>query len=260
MQINKALIAILAIAIYMVALPVTAQDKQEDDGIAQVAHITARDGQAKALEEAITDYHHYMGDKKGAWHWNWYEVMTGPDTGTYIARSGSHNWEDLDAADMETDWGKAAAAKFAKEVQPHIADLDVSITRTEMDLGMWPESMDGYKYFQITRWYVRPGSQSEFYQGLKKIDGILKKSGWKNHYAFVYVVSGGHGNEVLLVSPHKNFADMAPKEPNFMTVMNQAMGEDEAKAFFAKWGQTFKSGDDWMLRYRPDLSDYGQAK
>jgi len=59
--------------------------------LARVVLITPKDGQAKALEEAITKYHHYMADKKGAWRYNWYSIVTGPDTGKYIARSRDHN-------------------------------------------------------------------------------------------------------------------------------------------------------------------------
>ena len=52
---------------------------------------------------------------------------------------------------------------------------------------------------------------------------------------------------------------MAPKEPSFMEVMGKAMGEEEAKAFMAEWGPTFKSGQNQLLQYRPKLSDYGDG-
>jgi|GEM_PF-885276 len=262
MQINKVPALIMAFAIILAASPVVAQDKQEKQAknLARVAQITARDGHAKALEEAITNYHHYMGDKKGAWHWQWYQVVTGPDTGAYIARSGNHSWEDFDAADAKKDWSEAAGAKFVKDVVPHMADVNSMITRTDDEVGMWPESMDGYRFFRLTRWYVRQGQYRAFMDGLKKIDGALKSGGFKGHYAFVHTVSGGHGNSILLVSPYHNYADMAPKQPDFMTVMNKAMGEEEAKAFLAEWSKTYKTGDNWMIEYRADLSDYGSSE
>ena len=55
--------------------------------------------------------------------------------------------------------------------------------------------------------------------------------GWPNYFAFIIPVSGGKGGQTTLVSPRKNFADMAPKEPGFIDIMNKSMSEEETKAF-----------------------------
>ena len=257
MQIKKALMLIASLALVAYTSTALAQDHEENDGLAQVVLITAKDGQAKALEKAITAYHHYMADKEGAFRYQWYSITTGPDTGKYIARTGSHNWEDFDAVH---DWDEEAGAKFASEVQPYIENADFRITRTDGELGIWPDSMDGYKYFSVTDWYIRSGQIGAFNKGLKKIDGILKEANWPNYYAFVWSVSGGKGNQVTLVLPRKSFADMAPKEPSFIDAMNKALGEEEAEAFLANWGGTYKPGKNRLLKYRPKLSDYGDGK
>ena len=254
MQFKKILIMVAALTLINGMSPAVAQDDDKNDGLAQVVLITAKDGQEKALEEAITAYHHYMADKKGAWRYKWYSIVTGPDTGKYIARSGDHNWEDFDA---EHDWDEEAGARFVSEVQPHIADADFMITRTDDEVGMWPESMDGYKYFSITNWYVKAGQSKKFNDGLKKIDKALNDGGFPSYYAFTHPVSGGKGNQVTLVSPRKSFADMAPKEPKFIDVMSEALGEEETGAFLADWSLSYKVGNNYLLKYRPKLSDYG---
>jgi len=257
MQIKKVLMLIASLTLITGMSTAVAQDQQENDGLAQVVLITAKDGQAKALEKAITDYHHYMADKKGAFRYQWYSIITGPDTGKYFARTGNHNWADFDATN---DWDEAAAAKFASDVQPYIEDADSRLTRTDDELGIWPDSMDGYQYFLITDWYIKTGNTRAFNSGLKKIDGVLKEASWPNYYAFVWTVSGGKGNQITLVSPRKSYADMAPKEPSFIDAMNKALGEEEAETFLAEFGQTYKSGRNFMLKYRPKLSDYGDGK
>jgi len=249
------LITSLMLAMFMSTTGVQAQ--QEDVGLAQVVLITARDGQSKALEKAITGYHHYMADKKGAMRYQWFSITTGPDTGKYIARTGNHNWADFDATH---DWDEEAAARFASDVQPYIADADVIITRTDDELGIWPDTMEGYKYFLITDWYIKTGHIGAFNSGLKKIDGILKQGNWPNYYAFVRNVSGGHSNQITLVSPRKSFADMAPKDPSFIDAMSKSMGAEEAAAFLAEFGQSYKTGRNSLLKYRPKLSDYGDSK
>ena len=257
MHFKKILIMIVALALLSSMSIAVAQDEEKNDGLARVALITAKDGQGKALEEAIVKYHHFMGKKKGAFRYQWYAIETGQDTGKYIARSGSHNWADFDA---KHDWDKESAAKFASLVQPHIASTVLSITRNDDELGIWPESLEGYEYFSVTRWHIKPGHGTAFSEGLKKIDGILKAGGFPTYYSFIDTVSGGNGNTTTLVSPRKSFADMAPKEPSFFEVMNKAMGEEETAEFLAGWSTTYKSGENMLLRYMAEQSDYGDDK
>ena len=163
MHFKKILIMVTTLAMLGSMSIAVAQDEEKNDGLARVVLITAKDGHETALEEAITNYHHYMADKKGAWRYNWYSITTGPDSGKYIARSGGHNWADFDATH---DWDDKAGAKFIDEVQPHIADADIMITRTDDEVGIWPDSMEGYEYYSVTKWYTRPGQGKAFNDGL----------------------------------------------------------------------------------------------
>ncbi|MGB5291238.1 MAG: hypothetical protein WBN41_07285 [Lysobacterales bacterium] len=257
MHFKKILIMIVALTLLSSMSIAIAQDEEKNDRLARVALITAKDGQAKALEEAIVKYHHFMGKKKGSMRYHWYSIVTGQDTGKYIARSGGHNWADFDA---KHDWDEESAAKFASLVQPHIANAVVTYTQTDDELGIWPDSLEGYEYYSVTSWHIKPGHGAAFNEGLKKIDEVLKAGGFPTYYNFIDTVSGGSGNTTTLVSPRKNFADMAPKEPAFMEVMGKAMGEDEAKAFMADWSKTYTSGENMLLRHMAEQSDYGDDK
>lgn len=257
MHFKKILIMATTLAMLASMSFAVAQDEEKNDGLARVAVITAKDGQSKALEEAIVKYHHFMGKKKGSMRYQWYAIRTGPDTGKYIARSGGHNWADFDA---KHDWDEEAGAKFASLVQPHIANAVITITKNDEELGIWPDSLEGYEYYSVTRWHIKSGHYDAFSEGLKKIDGILKSGGWPTYYSFINTVSGGNGNSVMVVSPRKNFADMAPKEPGFMDVMKKAMGEEETKAFMADWGTTYESGQNMLLHHMAEQSDYGDGK
>jgi len=127
-------------------------------------------------------------------------------------------------------------------------------------LGIWPESMDGYEYFSLTTWHIKQGKGQAFSESVKKIDAALKAGNWPTYYAFSYPVSGGKGNTRTLVSPRKSFADMAPKEPKFIDIMNEAMGEEEAAAFLAEFSTTYYIGQNQLLKYRAELSDYGDGE
>jgi len=257
MVVRKIMIWVSILALLSGMSLAVAQDTVKNDGIAHVVLITAKDGQSKALEKAIIEYHKYMGTKEGAMRYQWYSMETGKNAGKYLARSGDHNWADFDA---KHDWDEEAGAKFDSLVQPHIANMVVTLTRTDDELGNWPENMEGYEYVSVTRWYVMPGQNGAFNEGLKKIDATLKANNFAGHYGFINIVSGGEGNAVSLVLPYKSYADMAPKKPSVMEVLGKAMGEDEAKVFLADWGSTYKSGDNYLLHYMAEQSDYGDGK
>jgi len=248
---------IISLTFIAVMSPTYAKQAEKNDGLARVALITAKNGHEQDLENAIVKYHKYVANKKGSWRYQWFSIETGPHTGKYVARSGSHNWADFDA---KHDWDEAAGKKFNELVAPYIANAQISITRSNDKVGLWPDSMKGYNYYLLSRWHIKSGQDEAFNEGLKKVDGILKKGGWPNYYAFVNTVSGGHGNSTLLVSPRKNFADMAPKEPKFTDILNKEMGDKEATAFLKEWGKTYKTGDYWMIRYMPEQSNYGDKK
>ena len=145
-------------------------------------------------------------------------------------------------------------------VQPHIANAVVNITQTDDEVGIWPEDIVGYEYFSVTRWHIKPGHNTAFYEGLKKVDKTLKENGFPNYYSFVNNISGGYGNSVMLVSPRKSFADMAPKEPSFRDIMNKAMGEEETTAFLSDWSKTYKVGQNSLLKRMAEQSDYGDSE
>lgn len=257
MYLKNILIMFVALTLLVVMSPVVADHHEENDGLARVVMITPKDGHNKALEEAIVEYHHYMADKKGSWRYQWYSIETGPDTGKYLARSGGHNYEDFDAV---YDWEEEAGKKFASLVRPHIDNMVITITKTDDEIGIWPEDMEGYEYYSVTHWHIMPGHYRAFNDGLKKIDATLKEGGWPSYYAFVNPVSGGMGGQTTIVTPRKSFADMAPKEPSFFDVMNKALGEEETAAFMAEWSKTYKSGQNYLLRHMKEQSDYGDGK
>ena len=233
-------------------MPAQAQD---NDGIATVVTITPKAGHEKALVKAITDYHHWVAKHEGHFEYTWYEILTGPDSGKYIARSGGHNWSDFDA---EFDWQKEAGENFEANVAPHIENATNIMTQEMDEFSNWPESFEGYTHFQVEDWYVKNGQYGKFRRGLKKISETLKAGKFPGYWGFISVVSGGHGQQVTLVTAHKGWTDMADKDPSFFDVMSEALGGAEPfDAFMSDWGATFKSGRSQMVSLMPEASDYG---
>jgi hypothetical protein len=233
-------------------MPLQAQD---DDGIATTVLLTPKAGHEKDLVKAITDYHHFVAKFEGHFEYTWYEILTGPDTGKYAARSGGHNWADFDA---KYDWQKEAGEHFEKHVAPHIENAQNLVTSEMSDYMHWPESFEGYTHFNVEDWYVKNGQGYAFRKGLKEIVDTLKAGGYPGYFGFYAVESGGHGGQVRLVTGHKGWADMADKDPSFFDLMSKKLGgEEQFHAFMSEWAATFKSGPNWTVRRMPEASDYG---
>jgi hypothetical protein len=246
--------ALTALAIIFWLAPVQAQD-EENDGVAELIFITPVEGQGEALEAAIADYHHWVADKEGHFEYNWYAVVTGKRTGEYVARSGNHNWEDLDAT---YDWEEEAAQMFEANVAPLIAKLERRVTEDMTDFDYWPESFDGYTHITVDNWYVKTGQYGKFRSGLETIHKALTEANFGTYYAFISTVSGGHGNEITLVTPRKGWADMADNDPSFFDIVSEALGgPEEFQSFMSDWGSTYKVGGNQMVRLLPEASDYG---
>lgn len=234
-------------------LPAQAEEPKSE-GIARVALITAKDGHDKDLLEAIEKYHHWVATHDDYMKYTWYEILTGPNTGKYIARTGNHNWADFDA---KHDWDEEAGKKFAEEVAPHIADFKMSMTRTMHNFSNFPEDWTGYTHFQIQDWYVRNGQGGKFRKGLKRIVDTLKANGFPDYWAFTSVESGGHGGQITLVGFNKGWADMSEDNPSFYEIMKKELGGDEQfEAFMSDWGSTFKPGGSRTIKLLPDASSY----
>jgi hypothetical protein len=242
---------ILSIALLWL-LPAAAQDSEN---IGTLVKITPKDGHDDALIEAITEYHKWIADKEGAMRYNWYRVLTGPDTGLYYAWSGGHDWKDFDA---EYDWQDDASEMMGDKVMPHVADMDRMMAKTMNDWSHWPEDWDGYDLVHVTDWYVKNGQYGAFRKGLMRIVKALKAGGTKNYWGFHSMESGSHAGHLVLVSPTKGWAGMSETEPTFYDIMVKDLGSEEAfETFMADWGSTFKQGATETLRWMPDASDYG---
>lgn len=245
---------LLAVALLALTLPAVAQE-EENEGVARAVVITPKAGHSDELLAAIEKYHKWIAQFEGHHRYTWYAILSGPDTGKFVARTGGHNWADFDAV---YDWEKQSDEVFQRDVMPHIDHMEIHYTTDMDDMSHWPESFEGVTHFGLENWYVKNGQYGKFRAGLSKIVETLKAGGYKGHWGFLNVESGGYGGQIQLVSPSKGWAGMSAVEPSFYDVMSEALGGAEAfNEFMADWGSTFKTGDNWIVRRLENASDYG---
>ncbi len=68
-----------------------------------------------------------------------------------------------------------------------------------------------------------------------------------------FVLGGGTGPVMRLVSFHASWADMADPDPSFEAIMMQALGQEGFMEWVNESGQTYRGIESYTLRRRPDL-------
>ena len=152
-KINFVLMYML-ISMFLFSTAVQAQDEEEEQNpdVAVIWSMKAVDGKDQEFEAAVKAFHEFMADKEGHWTWEWYSVLTGENTGSYLARSGGHDWADMD---VKNDWDEEVGAYFNENLAPLIENATRQITVGEDEVVNWPEDFDEYNYFRLTDWYIK---------------------------------------------------------------------------------------------------------
>jgi hypothetical protein len=96
--------------------------------VTEVLRQKARPGTVQEYEASRKKHMDWHKAQNDTWVWEVFEVMTGPDTGSYVIASGEHQWKemeawvarmaDADAADSRTSMGPYIARDAAGVLDP----------------------------------------------------------------------------------------------------------------------------------------------
>ena len=90
----------------------------------------------------------------------------------------------------------------------------------------------------------------------KQFSQAAIEHGWGDDYLWIWMNRIGGKPMLMLVSPSRNYADMAPPEQSFFEFMveNTDMDEGDVVKMFETFGDSFESSDYTVWMHRPDLS------
>ncbi len=251
MYLRKTKTAFILILLTMfLSLSANAAEDEKTDGIAILWEMEIADGKGDVFRDAIKGFNRLYNKKPGAFKWRWYAVMTGPDTGKYIARSSDHNWADMDA--VEDLWDEEMSDFWTLNVAPLIENAERYITQTDDEIVHWTEGKE-YKFFTLQERYVK--SWGDFNKNIKIIHETLQKANFDGDYALHYNISGGRPNAATLVFPATSWADMKGPSPSFEEAMKTQMSEDELEALLETYRKSYKIVSSTMIRYLPEFSE-----
>jgi len=179
-----------------------------------------------------------------------YAPVTGKDFNRYVVRSCCQPWAEQDSY---RQWSQENLSNhFNETVGSHVEKYMHNFGEHDMENSNWGEDTDA-SYVGVTVWDVKSGKGAQSGAAVSTMSTLAKDNNWSRNWSWSYPVGGS--NQVMLATPYKNFADMAPMEENFSIFAKKHLkSEKKADKLFADFDSTYSSAEYIIYRHRKDLS------
>jgi hypothetical protein len=229
-----------------------ASAQQSQDTVVEVHRVTPKPGMREQLEAGRVKHMAWHKQQGDTWAWHVWEVITGPDTGSYIVGSPGHQWKDVDA--WTAKMAKGDAADAAVNLAPHQASSTMSYWVMLADASRPPAAGGPPVMATLTTYHVKPGKGDQFRDSLRTVKGALDKASFPRRAIWYVLANGGTAGTYAVLSPRASMADMALPEPSMRQVVETALGKAAADAAFNAFNDAVESGTSELLQFRSDLS------
>lgn len=251
----SARITVFALALALLfgcgGMAVAQEEAEKAPDVAQAWYFKVQPQMFLQFEAALKDHIAWHEKAEGVWGWNVFQVVTGPDYGTYIIRSQNVHWEDFDANEK---FFRKQVMVFRLKVMPLVEAIDCRIVQVDGENSRWPEEEGKANLIEVYQYYVKPSMLNQFNEARVEFHKAIVEADWDVNYAWSFVRSGGVVPAVSLIVPHENWAGFAEPERSFKEVMTEAFGEEKANDLVAKFRGSVAKIKNFTVRYRPDLS------
>lgn len=235
------------------AMAMPAQARQND--VAQSWEMQPRMGHTEALQTALANHVRWRQEHNDPWTWDVFEVITGPNVGTLIARSGQHTWADFDAY-QTWEHGAAADRHYETTVAPHLVAVRSAITMGDEENTYWPEDPAEARVLNVIGFDIRSGMMEQFVEGIGAYHKAIVENDFPAYHYVDYNVSGDT-HDAFIVIPGGSMADFARPEKTVEQLMAEVHGEKAFKALQKSFDAAIENAESIMLVHRPDLSVTG---
>ena len=244
----------LAAAVLAIGLTL-APGQLEAQNVAQTWTLVPASGSAAAFESALKDHMEWRRANGETFSWIMYQVVTGPNQGQYVARSGDHEWSDFD--DYDAGFGPEGGVNYQATVGPLTASASMTISVVDTTKVHLPEDaadFDLFNLFNVVTWTLKPGGGRAFNEAVDKYHAAITEADAPLYYVFVNPVAGTTGPSITGVFFEKNWAGFAPSDPTIADIMTAKYGEDGFEAIQEQLSSAMVSSESQILRIRRDLS------
>lgn len=242
---------VLVVMFALSPLLASAQESEPAGNVSSAWYMWPKAGSYPQFEKALRE--HAAWRKKNGEEFNWkiYQAIVGDDVSYYVVFSGDHSWADFD---RNQEWGvkSKAQADFNRNVDPLVERYSHYFYEDQDDLSYWPATGQ-YPMYSVTRMKLGAGQYGNFRSAVIKAREAAEAEKFGGNWLLRSITGGS--DDMMLVSPHSNYASMAGPSPDFMEVMAKHMGgQDKAAKNMTAIQSAIESGDTTVVMHRPDLS------
>ena len=254
---NKRILGGLAALATFVVAPVTvlADGHESEPNLSSVWMFVPKTGMGAEFEAAVKEHTAFRRTNGDSRAWEMYSVAVGDKIGMYQVRFCCFDWADEDAYTAENA-DKNFGAHFGETVMPYVERMHHYIEEMDWENSVWPDDDTDYRYYGVTSWVWKEDAGPESGEAQEKLSSLAMEAGWGEENPWLWHSRVGGKPMLMIVTPHENYASMAPPEQNlveFLAERTDATAE-EIYGLFETFGSGFSSSDFTVWAYRPDLS------
>jgi hypothetical protein len=221
------------------------------DSVTELLRQKARPGTVQDYEAARKKHMAWHKAQNDPWVWEVFEVMTGPDTGSYVIASGDHQWKDMEA--WVARMADADAADSRASMGQYIASTEREYWTQLNSISRMPKADVQYPLITITTYRAKPGSDAALRAAIAKVNAALDAGKYPLPTIWSVLTSGGPSPTYAVVVPRTGLGEMAPT-PALVQVLEKQLGKPAADALLKSFYENVVSANTELLRLRPDLS------
>jgi hypothetical protein len=249
MRIYRLLCAIAVL--FWAALPVVSQEKPGT--IDAFEFQKPKNGMVKQYEEGRkqkAEWHKQQKDTQPLLVW---QILSGPDTGTYIVGRVDQHWADFDKPSIPD---QADLEEYQKAVSNYVDSMIARYYEYLPKISNPASGETAPKFDEIITFHLRYGRRADFMSAVGAVHAAGVKANWPVHYEWLALVNGGDAEECVLVVPHNSWADFEekPDVKPFREILKDAFGQAEEDSVMNRLNSSVESETSSIVEFRPDLS------
>jgi hypothetical protein len=234
------------------AMPAGAQMPAKS--LARVVNVKVKPGNVQQFEEGLKRFHAWEHQQNYPFTYYAWTIISGERNGQYILASLGHDWKDFDEVEKFT---ASAGAQVQADLAPYTESVTISyyVQRSDLSVLEPAPGASPLPFSEVITFFLKPGAEPANEEVIKEVGAAIKKSNWPAKPAQWYqLVNGGEGDELILASGRKDWANFQPPEKTLAQMLAEVYGKDGAQALFGKFDRGLRSVRTEIARYRTDLS------
>ncbi|GAA0858977.1 hypothetical protein [Aliiglaciecola litoralis] len=225
------------LASLLLTSPFAMADNHSPQMLAEMWVMTAKDGQAPSLMEAMKKYDADSRKLDNPRDWHMYTPVFGNHLNMIAVRSFGFSWPDMDSYQAwRTEHNMQQ--KWNTDVHQFVANYGHYLSVVDTENSHWGPEVK-FRFVGVTNYKVKMGHWQAMEKDKKTLSDAAKAQKWPFNWEWAKSVSGE--SMLMLAVPYENWAAMAPPETTFTDVMTKHLGsEEEAKKVLERWTSHFE--------------------